>query len=104
MFSKENHPEKNYRELLILFTAWRNEDTDLLEDCETYMEQCHMLRVQINNQLSQYAASSTQLDQVLDDIQTVEYNDNTWASAAPNTHHRECNYNEEHLDEFISYL
>ena len=60
-----------------------------------------MLREQINNQLSQYAASCTQLDQVLDDIQTAEYNDNTWASVAPNTHHRECSYNEEHLDESL---
>ena len=98
-FSKDNHPEKHYRELLMLFTAWRNEDTDLLEDCETYMKWCQMLREQINNHLSQYAKSSAQRDQVLDDIQTVEYNDGMWASVAPNTHHRECSYNEEHLDE-----
>ena len=98
-FSKENHPEKHYRELLMLFTTWRNEDTDLLEDCETYMERCQMLREQINNQLSQYAASSPKLDQVLDDIQSVEYSDDMWASVAPNTHHRECSHNQEHLDE-----
>ena len=29
-FNKESHPEKHYRELLMLFTAWRNEDSDLL--------------------------------------------------------------------------
>ena len=98
-YSKDNHPEKHYRELLMLFTAWRNEDTDLLEDCETYMKWCQMLREQINKHLSQYAKSSAQRDQVLDDIQTVEYNDGMWASVAPNTHHRECSYNEEHLDE-----
>ena len=27
-FNKETEPEKHYRELLMLFTSWRNEETD----------------------------------------------------------------------------
>ncbi|KAL9967942.1 hypothetical protein ACROYT_G026256, partial [Oculina patagonica] len=37
-FNRESHPEKHHRELLMLFTAWRDESTDLLGDCESYME------------------------------------------------------------------
>lgn len=88
-FNKESHPEKHYRELLMLFTAWRNENTDLLKDCETYMEQCQILKEQINDQLAQYAPCGEQLDQALGDIQTVEYNDDMWDSVAPNTQHIE---------------
>ena len=28
-FNREAQPEKHYRELLMLFTPWRNEETDL---------------------------------------------------------------------------
>ena len=30
-FNKEAQPEKHYRELLMLFTSWRNEETDILK-------------------------------------------------------------------------
>ena len=36
-FNKETEPEKHYRELLMLFTSWRNEETDLIGNC------CHSL-------------------------------------------------------------
>lgn len=90
-FNKESYPEKHYRELLMLFTAWRNENTDLLEDCSTYMERCQILKEQINDQMSHYAASSEQLEQAFDDMQTIEYSDDMWNSVAPNTQHTECN-------------
>ncbi|KAL9970346.1 hypothetical protein ACROYT_G022703 [Oculina patagonica] len=51
-FNKESNPEKHYRELLMLFTAWRDENTDLLGDFETYKERCQRLTEQINDQMS----------------------------------------------------
>ena len=89
-FCKESDPEKHYRELLMLFSAWRNESTDLLEGCETYMERCQMLREQINYQIRQYAAYSEQLEEVVNDVQSIEMNDDMWDTVAPNTQHREC--------------
>lgn len=35
-FNKEKDPENYYREQLMLYTPWRNEQTDLIKDCETY--------------------------------------------------------------------
>ena len=37
-FNKEAEPEKHYRELIMLFTPWRNEETDLLGMCSSYHE------------------------------------------------------------------
>ena len=35
-FNREAQPEKHYRELLMLFTAWRNEETDLISQCSSF--------------------------------------------------------------------
>ncbi|XP_078349889.1 uncharacterized protein LOC144634728 [Oculina patagonica] len=91
-FNKESNPEKHYRELLMLFTAWRDENTDLLGDSETYKERCQRLTEQINDQMSQYAPCSKQLDKVLDDVQTVECTDDMWDCIAPNTQHVELHH------------
>ena len=37
-FNKEAQPEKHYRELLMLFTSWRNKETDLLKNYSTFEE------------------------------------------------------------------
>ncbi len=91
-FNKESHPEKHYRELLMLFTAWRDENTDLLRDCESYQERCQILKEQINYQMAQYAPCSEQLDKALDDVQTIECSDDMWDCVAPNTQHVELNH------------
>ncbi|KAL9986219.1 hypothetical protein ACROYT_G000329 [Oculina patagonica] len=91
-FNRESHPEKHCRELLMLFTAWRDESTDLLGDCESYMERCQILKEQINDQMAQYAPCSEQLDQALDDVQTIECSDDMWDCVAPNTQHVELSH------------
>ena len=35
-FNKESDAEEHYRELLMLFTSWRNEETDLLDTCSSF--------------------------------------------------------------------
>ena len=37
-FNKEAQAEKQYRELLMLFTSWRNEETDLLKNYSSFKE------------------------------------------------------------------
>ena len=36
-FNKQKEPEKHHRELLMLFTPWRNEETDLLGNFASYL-------------------------------------------------------------------
>ena len=37
-FNVKSQPEKHFRELIMLFTPWRNEETDLLANCSSYDE------------------------------------------------------------------
>lgn len=37
-YNRDQDPENYYREQLMLFYPWRNEEKDLLSDCETYKE------------------------------------------------------------------
>ncbi len=37
-FNKEAQPEKHYRELIMLFTPWRNEQTDLIGSFSSFLE------------------------------------------------------------------
>ena len=37
-FNKEAETEKHYRELLMLSTSWRNEETDLLGSFSSYQD------------------------------------------------------------------
>ena len=54
-FNREAQPEKHYRELLMLFTAWRNEETD---SCSSFQEH-HLARYdEISEQMKQYAVKN----------------------------------------------
>ena len=43
-FNVKSHPEKHYRELIMLFTSWRNEETDLICSSSSYEERCLLLK------------------------------------------------------------
>ena len=49
-FNKESQPEKHYRELLMLFTSWKNEETDLMKDYLSFEEHYLARRDEINEQ------------------------------------------------------
>ena len=53
-FNKEAQPENHYRELLMLFTPWRNEETDLLRNYSTFEEHYLARRDEISEQMEQY--------------------------------------------------
>ena len=60
-FNKEKEPEKHYRELIMLFTPWRNEETDIIKEtdiigvCSSYKERYMLLSNVISKQMEQYA-------------------------------------------------
>ena len=56
-FNVKSQPEKHYRELIMLFTPWRNEETDLLANSSSYQERFLLLKEQIDKQMKQYAIS-----------------------------------------------
>ena len=53
-FNKNNDPENFCREQIMLYTAWRNEMTDLLKDFQTYQDRFEVLKDMIEQNRKQY--------------------------------------------------
>ena len=81
-FNREAQPEKHFRELLMLFTPWRNEVTDLSKNYSSY-EEHYMTRDEISEQMQQYALCSEDLNAVGNHLQ--ECDDDAYDTIAPVT-------------------
>ena len=82
-FNKEAQPEKHYRELLMLFTSWRNEETDLIKNYSTFEEHYLARRDEIGEQMQQYAICCEDLNEVGNHLQ--ECVDDGYDTIAPVT-------------------
>ncbi|XP_048584895.1 uncharacterized protein LOC125567916 [Nematostella vectensis] len=71
-FNKEAEPEKYYRELLMLFTPWRNEETDILGTFSSYEERYMLLANVINEQMKQYAVCNEDFNEIQQDMNRLE--------------------------------
>lgn len=84
-FNKEKEPENYYREQLMLYTPWRNEQKDLIKDCQTYQERYQQVELIANSNKEQYDRHSDILEKAIEDLNE---NDNTSDDpVAPNTQH-----------------
>ena len=84
-FNKEKEPENYYREQLMLYTPWRNEQKDLIKDCQTYQERYQQVELIVNSNKEQYDRHSDILEKAIEDLNE---NDNTSDDpVAPNTQH-----------------
>ena len=84
-FNVKSQPEKHYRELIMLFTPWRNEETDLLANCSSYHERFLLLKEQIDKQMKQYAISCEDLNDIEQHLQATDFSEDQFDSKAPNT-------------------
>ena len=84
-FNKVADPEKHYRELIMLFTSWRNENTDLIGNCSSYQEHCLLLKAKIDEQMKLYAVCSQDLNEIEEQLSNMEENDDSCDMIAPNT-------------------
>jgi len=71
-FNKEKESEKHYRELLMLFTPWRNEETDLLVNFASYEDRCMVLSNVIKEQMKQYAVCNEDFNEIQQQINQIE--------------------------------
>ena len=53
MVNQQSDPRKNYCEFIILFTAWQNEEKDLLGDYSSHQEYYFLLAPKIQEQMKQ---------------------------------------------------
>ncbi len=84
-FNKDNDPEHYCREQIMLYTAWRNEKTDLLKDLQTYQDRFETVKDVIEKNRTQYENHTEILDQAVRDID----NDDLGNLVAPNTQYRD---------------
>ena len=82
-FNKTKDPENYCREQIMLYTAWRNENTDLLKDFETYQDRYEIIKDMIEQNRKQYENHTEVLDQAVQDIESEEN------LVAPNTQYRD---------------
>ena len=83
-FNKEAQPEKHYRELLMLFTSCRNEETDLLKNYNSTLEEHYLARLdEIGEQMQRYAICCEDLSEVGNHLQ--ECDDDEYDTIAPVT-------------------
>ena len=68
----------------MLYT-WRNQNTDLIKDCQTHQERFEQVKNDILYNQNQYEYHSEILDKALDDMSDVECDD--FKSVAPNAEH-----------------
>ena len=73
-FNKEVNSEKHYRELIMLFTAWRNEETDLIGNCSSYQEYFFQIKDAIDDQMKQYAIRSEDLNEIQNHFSNIDDN------------------------------
>ena len=84
-FNVKSHPEKHYRELIIFFTSWRNEETDLLCSSTSYEDRFFLLKEQIENQMRQYSICNEDLNEIEQHLNDNDHNEEWFDSIAPNT-------------------
>ena len=84
-FSKNKDPENYCRKQIMLYTAWRNETTDLLKDSQTYQERFEVVKNEIEQNSKQYENHAEILDQAVQDIESEESS----SIIAPNTQYRD---------------
>ena len=67
----------------MLYTPWRNEQKDLIKDCQTYQERYQQVELIVNSNKEQYDRHSDILEKAIEDLNE---NDNTSDDlVAPNT-------------------
>ena len=84
-FNVKSQPEKHSRELIMLFTSWRNEEADLIGSSSSYQERYLLLKEQIDKQMLQYAICGEDLTEIELHLQNADCNEDQFNLIAPNT-------------------
>ena len=84
-FNKEKEEEKHYRELLMLYTAWRQEEVDLIGTATSYKNRYFEIKDVVEGARCQYEPHADELDEAVHDIERENGLQNAWDEIAPLT-------------------
>ena len=86
-FNKNNDPENYSRKQLMLYTSWRNENKDLIQNCRTYQERYEQVTNTIAQNRQQYECHTEVLDNIIDDNENYELKE--FPEIAPNAQNKD---------------
>ena len=89
-FNKETKPEKYFCELIMLFTSWRNENTDLIGNCSTYQDYFSLFSHKINEKMKEYVVCIEDFNEIQNHTNSTEDMDYQYDLIAPSTQNVEC--------------
>lgn len=88
-FNVKSHAEKHFRELIMLFTCWRNEEADLIGSSSSCQERFLLLKEEIDKQMRQYAVCSEDVNEIEQHLHDTEFSDSQNDLVAPNAQNAE---------------
>ena len=89
-FNKEKETEKHYREILMLYTNWRDETTDLLGTATNYEERYKEIKEMVEQNRSQYELHAEELDEAVNNLQEADDLQDAWDQVAPHAQNEEA--------------
>ena len=75
-YNKKKDPENHYYERLMLFLPWRNEETDLKANCDSYKDRYMMHKDDIEKICVHYEKFNEDLEEALENAASQEYEEN----------------------------
>ena len=97
-FNKEKEEEKHYREILMLYTAWRQEEVDLIGTATSYKNRYFEIKDIVEGLRCQYEPHADELDEAVHDIERENGLQNAWDEIAPLTENQEAIDEDLHTD------
>ncbi|KAK7497420.1 hypothetical protein BaRGS_00011262 [Batillaria attramentaria] len=84
-FSLENEPENHYREKLMLYVPWRDEEKDIIRGmgCESYCERYEQVSETVSAVKMQFECNAAAVDQAMEQVQKVGVYEEVWDEVAP---------------------
>lgn len=82
-FNTNKDPENYCREQLMLYTPWRNESKDLIQNCQSYQECYEQLKDIITKNREQYECHTEVLDKAIENVDFQELEE--FPGTTPNT-------------------
>ena len=100
-YNKKNDPENYYRERLMLFTPWRNEEKDLIYCFDTFGAHYNSLKTSIESKSNEYEHHTEELELAR---QMMEDEENAYDQTAPNTEQENREAEEEGVKEEENFV
>ncbi|XP_070184330.1 uncharacterized protein [Littorina saxatilis] len=101
-FSLESDSENHYREKLMLYIPWRNEDKDIIGGCGTYHERFEQMKETVFEVSSKFETNATAVDQAVEQVQKDGIDEEAWDGVAPQAQDMESRHEKYNTESTIN--